>query len=905
MLSRYPPRHAEDWIARVLKSPGSHHGVIGDLREEYADRLRRQPRLVCDLWFWQQAVAVFWSFGREARHARYRTARRKGEMINRLLQDVRFAWRGIRKNPGFALPVILTLSLGIGSSTAIFSVLDAVVLAPLPYPEPDRLVMVWEIETSAGQDPEGGEATSDGRAIRPEQQISPVNFGDYRALEHVFEDITAWWYPDIALTDDNNDPLRANTIEVTTNFFRVMGIGPAVGGGFTEVEHPFTSESEVVISHRVWKSRFSADPGLIGQTVRLNGNPFTVTAVMPDGFHYPDDTDIWMGLAWDPEKHSRAAHFMDSLGRLAPGVTIEQAQVELDALTGRLAMEFPATNGERGVRIVSLHEEVVGFFRLALFALLGAVGLLMVIACINVANLMLARLTVRGREAAIRTAIGATRGRLLGQLLTESVLLAVLGGMAGLLLAFGGIRLLLAGSPIDIPRFDQVVMDLRVLGFAFGVATITAFLVGLVPAALYSRTDIGQMLKQNNRVFALGAGRARSSLVVIEVSLAVMMLVESGLLIRTVSLLVRQDAGFEEQNVLTANLQLSSTSYPDWPDVERLYSDLIRSLQTHPLVSDAGAGNFLPLQSGWRNSFGIPGRPADRDGERPQAQYHTVTEGYFETMGIPLINGRFFDERDGAGSPGVIVVNEAFARLHFDGESPVGRLIAADWRGIGILGRSVVDERDHRIVGVVGDVRNQSLRQATEPAIYFTGRQFPFRNMHLVLGGMHDAAGLIPVLKAVLRETDPSLPLENIRTMESVMAIPIQQPRFLMFLLSGFASIALALSSVGVYGVLSYSVTQRRPEISIRMALGAAPASVRWFVVRGGMRLVVLGVLVGGVGANLTSRFLSSVVYGVGVTDLPTYTGVIVLVVGVALVACVLPAYAASRIDPLAGLRIE
>src|SRR6266850_4880556 len=547
--------------------------------------------------------------------------------MDTLLQDLRFGWRQLRRTPGFTLAAVLALALGIGATTAIFTVLDRVVLRPLPYPSPDRLTMVWDTNVS--------------KALTHER-ISPVTFHDYRNLSHVFEDAAGWWYPQVNVTEPGTDPLRVNAVEASGNFFAVIGVPPLVGTGFPASAF-YSREPIAVISHRLWRERFHGDPSIIGKPITLSSTVYTVAGVMPPDFNYPNDTDVWQRLQWDFAQHSRGAHFVESLFRLKPGVSVEMANAELRALTARLGGEFKATNGDWGARAIPLAHEVEGYFRPALFALFGAAGFLLLITCTNVAGLLLARATAREREVAVRAAIGASRGRLVRQFLTESVILAVLGTAAGVAIAV-----------------------------VFVKALIAAIAFGVVPAMLMARGDMQRPLKESGRG-GDGSGarrRARNVLVVAEIGLAVMLLVGATLLARSFQRLVQQDPGFKPAQAITAKVELPY-SYADWPKIVDFYDRLLSSLQREPGVTVAGASNFLPLEAAWRGPFFIQGRPRPRAGDESVAQHQTIDEEYFRAIGVPLIKGRFFDRRDTAEAPGVVMVNDALARRQWPGEDPV------------------------------------------------------------------------------------------------------------------------------------------------------------------------------------------------------------------------------------------
>src|SRR3954465_9115828 len=634
--------------------------------------------------------------------------------MDTLLQDIRFGWRLLRRTPGFTASAVLALALGIGATTAIFSVLDRVVLRPLPYPDAERLAMVWEANDAKGL---------------THERLSPVNFVDYRGLSQVFESAAAWWYPQLTLTETGREPLRVSAVETTPNLFSVIGVQPVLGAGFPE--QPAYGERIAVISHRLWRERFGSDPSIVGKRIALNGPEFTVVGVMPVGFQYPNGTDVWHRMTWDVAQHSRGAHFMESVVRLKPGVSVAAAKNELRALTRRLGQENPSTNGDYTARAVPLATEIVRIFRPGLLALFGAAAFLLVITCSNVASLLLARATVREREVAVRAAIGASRGRLVRQFLTESVLLALIGTALGVAVALAAIKGLIAATPVELPRLTTIGVDGRMLLFAIAVAVATAIAFGVVPAMLMARGDMQRPLKEAGRGGDAGGARrrARSTLVVAEIGLAVMLLVGAVLLARSFQRLLQQNPGFTPAHAVTARVELPY-SYSDWPKIVDFYDRALASVRRQPGVTNAGATNFLPLEAAWRGPFFIQGRPRPRSGDEPQAQHQTVDEDYFRAVGVPLIRGRFFAATDDADAPGVVIVNDALAKRQWPGADPVGQSLASPITVIGPMGRSLMKQQVFEVVGVVASVKNSTLVRDAEPAIYFTFRQFPFRGLH-------------------------------------------------------------------------------------------------------------------------------------------------------------------------------
>ncbi len=805
-----------------------------------------------------------------------------------LWQDLRYGARMLWKKPGFTLIAVLTLSLGIGANTAIFSVVHAALLRPLPYERPDQLVMIWERNLSRGLE---------------QSQVSPVTYCDWREQKHLFDKIAGWWYPQVNLTDTGSEPQRVRTVDVTDAFFDVLGVRPIIGRGFQPGEDRPGGEQLAVIGHELWRSRYNSDPNILGKAVTLDGRSYSVIGVAPPGFDYPNATQIWCPLGWEPRRHNRYARFFEVVARLKPGVTLRQAQAEMTALSNRIAQENPNSNKDWGAAVVSLRDQLLGDFRLALLVLFGAVGLVLLIACANVASLLLARAGAREKEVAIRLAIGATRGRLLRQLLTESVLLALLGGVIGLLIAAWGADVLLKLNPVEIPRMDNLSVNGPILAFTLGVSLLTGLIFGVVPALNASRPDLNRTLKEGGRDSQTAGGRIRSALVIAEVAIAMVLLVGAGLLLKSFVRLQRVDSGFNSANVLTFNLQLPASSYREWRQVSELYTQLIARLKSVPGAQSADATGFLPLESGWPSGFLIQGRPP-APGEETVAQHRPVSEGYFQTMGIPLLRGRQFGERDQADAPGVMIVNEALARRYFPNEDPVGKRITTLSRQYGPLGRVMPASLEMEVVGVVGDEKNSSLSKTAEPAIYIFHRQFAYRSMSVVVR----ATAPLSLVNAVQNEVwalDRNLPVSNIKTMERRLGESIAQPRFSALLLGLFAALALLLAAVGIYGVVSYTVEQRTREIGLRMALGASAGDILKQVVGRGLALTLAGAGLGVFGAFGLTRLISGLLYGVRATDPAIFVAMPALLALVALMACYIPARRATKVDPMIALRCE
>ncbi|HSR69789.1 MAG TPA: ABC transporter permease [Acidobacteriota bacterium] len=812
-------------------------------------------------------------------------------MMGQFWADVRSGARQILRAPGISLAVIAALGLGIGANTALFSVVDGVLLRPLEYRDGERLVMLWERNDAQGLE---------------HQELSPVNFVDYADLKQVFTDAAGWWRPDLNLTDESGEPIRVRTIETSANIFQVVGVDPLIGPGFEEGDDAPDHKSAIVIDYGLWQSRYGGDPGVIGKPVQLDARPFTIKGVMPPGFSFPGETQVWMALTWQPERHSRAAHFFESVARLKEGVTLQQAQSELDALSRRLAEENPRTNRDWTVQAVALRDELVGSVRPALLLLLGAVALVLLIACANIANLLLARGAARGKEIAVRAAMGAGRARILRLLLTESVLLALAGGLAGLALAWAALRSLVGLVPVDIPRLDQASLDWRVLAFSLGLSLLTGLVFGSIPAWRASRRDLQPLLQSGTRGSSgTASSRLRGALVVGEMALATMLLAGSGLLLQSFLALMQEDPGFRHESVSSINVQLPRRAYPESERVAAFFRQLTTSLRENSALRQVAATSFLPFDSGWRVPYEIEGRSYGDANDRPQAQHVTVTPGYFETMGIPLLKGRVFEESDQADTQAVIVINQAMAEQMWPGEDPLDEVITSYARGFGPLGTTLIEDSRYRIAGVVADVKNRRLTEAAEPTIYYNYGQFPYRDMHLVVRSSLTHSDLRAVTASQVRSQDASLPVGEVRPLQELVAGSVSRPRFLLQLLTAFAALAMLMAALGIYGVLSFNVRQRRQEIGVRLALGAGRGDVVRLVVRQGLQWSVLGLLLGIGAAYLLARSLAGLLYGVQPADPLTLAATAAILLACALAASYLPARRATSIDPLLALRSD
>lgn len=834
------------------------------------------------------------------------TARAAGGRSFQVLTAVRTAFRQVRHHPGFAAVVVLVLGIGTAAATTVFTVVDSVVLRPLPYREPSRLVTLWDthLEKGLAHDP-----------------ISPVNFLDYRGLP-VFEDAAAWWRPSLNLDDPGMEPLRIAAIETTRNLFEVLGVRPQIGPGFPD-EGPLhvRNQPSIAMSDRLWRTRYGADPSLVGRQVALNGSPHTVVGVMPRGFHYPDDIDVWQLIDWDLAQHSRAAHFMEAVARLAPDTTLAQAQSAADALAARLQQAYAATNQGWGARLIPLLDEQLGYYRPALMVLFGAVGLLLLIACLNVATLLLTRALSRGREIAVRIAMGASPRQLVTQLFAESLVLSTGGAALGIAAAAVVLPLIVSLTPVAIPRLEGARVDARALGMGLAILAGTTTFFGLVPALFVLKRQVATELKSGERGSSRGARRTYSLLVAGEVALACALLVSSALLVRTVSRMTNTPLGVDADEVLTTTVHLPETAYREWRKVADAHAAIIEHIREQAGIVSAGGGNFLPLEVGWRMPFGIQGEagPA-RPEDAPQAQIHSVSEGYFEALGAVIAQGRAFSTRDTREAPPVAIVNERFAARYLTDGQAVGRTLLIGITAIGPLGANLFRLRPPRpagtppppplpptpfeVIGVVRDVRNAPLGQDVEPAIYFTTRQFPFQQLFLTVRAA-DRAAALAAIKAGLKAGAPGVPHGRIETWGERFAARTAEPRMLMTILIVFGALAALLAALGVYGLFSWSVALRRRELAIRLTLGAAPAAIGRLVLRQSTVLIVEGLLAGIVLVRVLEHALASVVYEVSPTDPGSIVVAAALLLAAALAACIPPAVRAMRVNPVEGLRVE
>jgi putative ABC transport system permease protein len=813
--------------------------------------------------------------------------------MNGLWQDIRYGLRMLAKSPGFTFLVIFTLALGIGANTAIFGVVSAVILQPLPFPEANRIVNLRGVDTRTGE----------GRAL------SYPDFDDLRSQSHTLE--SAAGYNDAAFTLTGvGEPLHLDAEIVSASLFEVLRATPLRGRTFAAGEDK-AGTRVVLLSHRLWKTRFGANPGIVGRPINLNAESYTVVGVMPGGFQFPltgQPVDLWATMAVNavsadpdgPMTTERGAHFMRAIARIKPGVTLAQANADTAAIAANLAKQYPDTNGHDSMGLQPEMQALVGDVRPVLLLVLGAVGFLLLIACSNAANLLLARAAARQREMAIRASLGAGRARVLRQLLTESVLLSLAGGAFGLLLAMWGISILTSLRSLRIPRLDHAQLDPLALGFTLGVSVLTGLLFGLAPAWHASRFDLFGSLKEGGRANtdAKGHSRARNFLVVSQVSLAVVLLVGASLLLESMFHLSRQSPGFEPHGVMAFSLDLPDARYGKPEQSADFFQRLLERIRAVPGVHSASGVLPLPLAGdNIRTGFKIEGHPVAKSDE-PRTQYCSIALDYLQTMHLPLVEGRDFTAHDDRRAPPVILINQSLARRYFPNESPLGKRIQP---GVSEYGPEVMRE----IVGVVGDIRYRNLWQPTEPEVYTPYDQVPIGAMYVVVRGTEEPMGLLPAIREQVRALDTELPIYKAQRMEDYISDSVAQRRFTSVLVAAFAGAGLLLATVGLFGLMSYSVAQRKNEIGIRVAIGAERSDILGLVIREGLALTVAGLAIGLAGTLLISRLLKSQLFGVTATDPTTFVAVALALLAVAVAACYIPAWRAAHLDPLVALREE
>lgn len=800
-----------------------------------------------------------------------------------MFEDLRYSLRALARSPSFTLVAVVGLALGIGANSAIFTAMNAVLLRPLPYKEAEQLVLLWELNRHNGDH---------------EIKASAPDYIDWKEQNSVFQDIAAFnANSDLGLNlSEAGHPERISATSVTGNLFSVLGVTPALGRSFVPDEERPGSAPVCILSDGLWRRRFGSDPKILGKAVTLNGEMWTVVGVMPRGFRFPQSVDLWVpAIVRSTARTKHAQHYLGVIARLKPGLSLDHAQAELDALARRMGLQYPETNAGLGIRLVPLRTQITGNIRPALLVLFGATAFVLLIACTNLANLLLVRATVRQAEMSLRLALGASRTRLVRQLLTESALLGLFGGILGLILAFVGTRFLLNHSPSNFPRTNEIAVDGRVLAFTLGLSVFTAVIFGVVPALQASKPDLIRTLKVGGSGFAMGQGwqRLRLLLVASEMALALVLLIGASLMIRSFFRLQEVNIGLDPLNVLTMNTTLTVDRYPA-PRQIAFYRDVVERIGALPGVTSVGAVDNLPLGGSDLHTFGIVGRSAWDPGDEPSGEFGVVTPQYFNAIGIPLTKGRYFTEGDGEENPRVAIINKALASRYWPKEDPLGKHITIDF------------EREAReIVGVVGNVRHMGLDQQEPLQVYIPHPQIGGAMMCLVIRATSDPLNLAPSVRAAVQAVDSDQPVYDIQTMEQRLSDSVSPRRFNMLLLAIFAAIALVLAGGGTYGVMSYYVTQQTHDIGIRMAMGADQVKVLTLVMGKGLVILFCALAIGVAVAFALSRVISGLLFGISTLDLTSILGASFLLTTVGLVACYIPARRASRVDPMVALRYE
>jgi len=806
--------------------------------------------------------------------------------MDTFLNDVRYAIRNLLKRPGFTLIAVITLGLGIGANSTIFSAVNALLIRPLPFPELERVVAIWDKMPSRGV---------------VHNEVTMANYLDWRAQSQSFDHLALyrWWSTNLTGIDP---PERIQGFLVTGNFFDAVGTRPILGRSFYEEENQPGKDAVAVITHSLWQRRFGGDPNIINKTISLNSVTRTIIGVMPEHFNFPKGSEVYAPIALTPELvRSRGSHSYYVIGRLKQGVSIGSAQTDIDTIASRLEKQYPETNTGWGANVYPIVKDTVRMYDTALWVMMGAVGFVLLIACANVANLMLARASGRQKEIALRAALGASRWRIVRQLLTESVIVALIGGLLGVFIAFWGIDLLRAGNPGDAAKFapgwHNLGINPAVLGFTLALSFISGIVFGLAPAWQVSKPDLNNALKEGGRQSSSGSHRLRSSLVVFEMALSLVLLVGAGLLVRSFLTLVKTNPGFNSENVLTMNLVLPVAKYKEDPQRSAFYTDLVNRVKAVPGVQSAAVVNYIPL--GGANSsdaFLVEGVPEPASGQESGGRYRVCTPDYFQTMGITVLKGRGFSEQDTAGAPPVVIVNETLARKHWPHEDALGKRI----RFYGPIERAPWMQ----VVGVVQDVKHE-LNIPITPEFYLPHAQDAWNAMVLVAKTNSEPAAMSSAIRQQVWAIDKDQPVFDVRTMNEVKSISVAVYSFSSAMLGIFAGVALLLAAVGIYGVMAFAVTQRTHEIGVRMALGAKGFDVLKLVVMHGMKLALLGVAIGLAGAWALTGFMKTLLVGVEATDGFTFSVVSLCLLVAALLACYIPARRATKVDPLVALRYE
>jgi putative ABC transport system permease protein len=816
---------------------------------------------------------------REAIHEMSNTA-----VVEQLLQDMRYGLRLLRHSPGFAVVAVLTLALGVGANTAIFSVVNAVLLRPLPFPQPQRLVRLWEAKPAED---------------KHRNVVNPENFLNWQERTRSFEHMAAISGLPSNITGEG-EPLAADGMQVTPDFFSVLDVQPFMGRAFVAEDGIPGRDNSAILSYAFWRGRYAGDPHIVGRKITLNGGPVTIVGVLPRDFHFPNwEADLWLPMAIDrTDRRALEGRYLTTIARLKPGVSLPQAEADLESVAHQISLERPAMNKGWSAEAVLFLPDVTGNVRLPLLVLLAAVGLVLLIACANVANLLLMRATTRRREIALRAALGAGRRRILQQLLSESLLLALAGWAAGLAVGYWGLQGLLALVPasVPLPRMESIHLDAGVFVFAFAIALATAFLFGLAPAIQASRLQLQTALQQGSQRSGVGGGRVfRRAFVVAEIALALLLLAGAGLLMRSFERLTAVNPGFTPERLLTMKIFTAPSKYSDARKRSQYVDNVLTEVRKTPGVEAAGSVHFLPLTGLTSGSCFAPAPGPEPDVSSPGAEFLIAGAGYFQTMRTPILSGRDFNEHDRFGSPSVLIVNHAFAQRFFPGKNPIGTSLNVCW----------TVPNPVKIVGIVADARQTELQMAPQPTIFLANSQAPMYFARLVVRARSDPRHLLRAVEAAVHRVDPDQAISDIETMDEAFADSVSRPRFQLVLLLVFAGMAVLLAGIGIYGVVSYSVSQRTQEIGIRVALGARAGDVSRLVLGEGLLLSGLGVAIGLAGAIVFTRVLRSLLFEVTPTDPVTLGSVAVLLLAVSAAATLFPARRATRVDPMVALRYE
>ncbi|HTM25963.1 MAG TPA: ABC transporter permease [Vicinamibacterales bacterium] len=801
--------------------------------------------------------------------------------MDNFLNNLRYAARVLVRAPGFTLVAVVALALGIGANTAIFGVVNTLLLRPLPYADPGRLAVIWEVNPTGRDNPSN----------------SPGNYLHWREMSASFDDMAAVSLTFRTTLSGHGEPEEVPMQYVSATVFPILGVAPQIGRTFTADEDQPNRNRVVVLSDRLWRRRFGGDPAVLNQVVRFDGDPYTIVGVMPPGFSILDKTvDLWKPVGFSAASRTPRGRWIQVVARVKRGVTFARAQQDMNRVQVEMIRLFPAFDTGWGIHVRSMKDQLTSDVRPALFVMLGAVGFVLLIACANVANLLLARATTRQREMAVRAALGAGRGRLVAQSLTESGLLSAAGGAVGLVLAWWAVAALRTtiAARVPVPRLEALAVDGWVLGFAFAIALLSGLAFGVIPALSAAGLSFVEALKEGGRTGTSRRGaRIRHTFVVAETALALVLLVGAGLLVRSFVALMHVDAGFDPSQIITMKITLPTSKY----DTSRLFFDqLYARIDALPGVQAAGGISFLPLNGlGAATSFAIAGRPAPAPGEEPVADVRVVTHDYFKAMRMPLLRGRLFDARDAGEARHRVIVSAELARKYFPNEDPIGKQLAISW----------TDKAPDEIIGVVGDVRQSSLDVEARPTTYWAPARFAYPWNSVVIRTSGDPVRIVPEVASIVREFDSTIAVADVHTMSDVVSISVAERRLTMLLLTIFAGLAVALAAVGIYGVISYSVTQRTQEIGIRMALGAQRGTVLRLVVAHAMTLASIGIGAGAAAAWVLTRLMQKLLFGVRPSDPVTFAAVSVLLAVVAAVAASVPGLRATRVDPVIALRSE